>query len=125
MTQPTQMLRQARDLVARGWCQGVPARREDDMRARATEERACKWCATGALEAVMFRENTTWDSLYDSFDLLCSAIEASGYKLWNTSSNLTQSQLDSGRVQRFNDTMGRTQEEVVAVFEEAIAKEAS
>ena len=61
--------------------------------------------------------------MYDCYGLLCGAIEASGYKLWSTSSNLTQDQLDSGRIQRFNDTMGRTQEEVVAVFEQAIAKE--
>ena len=122
MTQPIEMLRQARDLVARGWCQRVPARREDDVQVIVTDDSACRWCATGALMAVMWREVTTWSSMHECYDLLCGAIEASGYKLWSTSSNLTQSQLDGNRVQRFNDTMGRTQEEVVAVFEEAIAK---
>lgn len=124
MTQPIEMLRQARDLVASGWCQGVYSRNEDGHKANAFGEEACDFCATGSLMAAMYRNEATWNDLYECFGILSGAIVDSGFNMSQPASNIHQSDLDSVRIQRFNDTMGRTQEEVVAVFEQAIAKEA-
>ena len=125
MTQPIEMLRQARDLVARGWCQGISARREDGGTVNSTDKSACAFCTTGALTAAMWHNNNTWDALHESYAILYDAIAEAGYNMAQSSANIAQGTFHGVCLNKFNDTLGRTQAEVVAVFDQALAKEAS
>ena len=50
MTQPTQVLRQARDLVAGGWCQGISARREDGSNGQCDRQKRLCFLYYGCLD---------------------------------------------------------------------------
>lgn len=102
MTDALKILKRARSLIAEGWCQGVSAQDANGHCTSVDSVHAVKWCIDGAFCAsagVGYLEAIK--CLSRAFDSPQSII------LWN-------------------DTPGRTQAEVLAAFDRAIAaKEAS
>ena len=119
---PIDMLKEARALVAQGWCQKTAATDAEGFRRNVTDDKACRWCATGAFECVQWRKDgqfTTYDDRHASYALLCAAIDQLGYPMYRPSSR-SQSDLDGARIQLFNDASDRTQDQVVEAFDLAI-----
>lgn len=85
----------ARALVAKGWCQDVYARDADGREVDPKSSNAVAWCALGALRAVSGR--------------------------WQNTIRLVELGLKMG-LTNFNDEPGCTQERVLALYDEAIAK---
>lgn len=95
----------ARALIARGWCQGADAKDAKGRAVDATSTRARSWCVLGAVvgaDPKGFNSKT----FAASCDLLQSVVHQVSLSAWN----------DYGR---------RTQADVLAVFDGAIAKAAS
>ena len=88
----------ARAKVAQGWTQHAAARRADGALSMTKSKDAVCWCAVGAINAVA---TCTGD-----VDLALKVIGV---------------ELGHGLI-LFNDTPGRTQAEVLAVFDRAIAR---
>jgi hypothetical protein len=91
------VLTAARALVERGWTQGEYARHKNGRPIGPAEPNAVCWCATGAIMA-------TGKSL---------AADLAVYHLGDALGD---------SVLRWNDTPGRTQAEVLALFDRAIAR---
>jgi hypothetical protein len=89
-------LREARQRIERGWCQGTWARTGDGAPTHSQDERANQWCALGALSCV--------GALLNGDNFLHMALPA-GWKL----------------VGDFNDAPGRTKEDILALYDRAIA----
>lgn len=89
------VLEEARARVAKGWCQRAYALDADGKPLWATDRRATKWCLRGAVFA----------SAYDDHEepFLCLA------------------RAGVGEGTAWNDKPGRTQAEVIAVLDHAIA----
>lgn len=90
-------LREARALIERGWCQDDPAQDANRNLVCETDPDACRFCAFGAMSRV--------DPLGCADFALTQSARRKGY---------------AGYI-AFNDTPGRTQSEVLALFSEAIA----
>lgn len=88
----------ARDLVAKGWTQGVYARDANDRYTPYGGPNACKFCASGAVAHVT---DIFLQSFEDALTLLKRAIDGKAVVPWN-------------------DASERTQAEVVAAFDRAI-----
>lgn len=97
MSTTVEQLRAARALVERGWCQGVLARNKNGKKCGHRSKHAVCFCALGAL----YRGGLEYWS--DRF--LHDAAE----------------KLGAVNPVCFNDAPGRTQAEVLALFDEAIA----
>jgi hypothetical protein len=93
-------LAEARKLIAQGWTQGEFKRVVDGVEC---------WCISGAIDkaASDYKPNGL------AFAALFHALRADDFYL-SSSTNLIE----------WNDTPGRTQEEVLALIDRAIAKEA-
>lgn len=95
-----EVLREARALVAKGWCQNENAFNSEGKMVHARDPSACRWCVNGALMVasggVIPCQSTAWDRIRDS--------------------NRIPLALDE-----WNDEPERTQAEVVAAFDRAIA----
>lgn len=89
-----EILRRARERIARGWCQHVNARAADGREVEPSD-RAVEWCAVGAV----------WRDV-DALLAVERVLQLRGFSdaLWV-----------------WNDQPGRTQAEVLALFDEAIA----
>jgi len=102
----SEFLREARALIASGWCQGSLARRKWGRGYRQVSPyaaNAVQWCAAGALEALHARLECEEPSAAATY--LTAHIPAAfpyGLDLWN-------------------DLSGRTQDEVLALYDRAIA----
>ncbi len=109
MTSISDKLKQARELLAKGWTQHVSARGPDGYAADALDDRAVCWCIYGAISHVAnVNTNDEWSLLWKPVQDACIAI---GY----TDSPGTK----NGPV-KFNDAPGRTKEEVLAMLDCAI-----
>ncbi len=100
MTNKVQMLTSmiaARNLLAAGWTQGTLARDANGTGVQFQDTAATCFCAMGAIA----RTRTVGDSTGGVF-------------------RLVEKETDIGNLVKFNDTEGRTQAEVVAVFDKAI-----
>jgi hypothetical protein len=97
------MLREARKRVARGWCQGAVARDGDAHAVQAWSADARSWSLLGAILA-SWHDHTSVEPIETSLDALWRAMKRDRLEVWN-------------------DRPGRTQEEVVAAFDRAIALE--
>lgn len=101
MTMTVEILKAARDLLAKGWTQGAYARDEIGLTVGENDKRACRFCSVGAIWAAASRLN-------DGPSEAQSAVE---------------------RIPRarfliaWNDDSRRTQADVLALFDEAIANE--
>ncbi len=102
MTTPiSEVLRKARAVEEQGWTQGAIARNVDAEMVDPDDDDAVCWCAMGAL--IVAEPN--FDRLLDALYVLRSST--------------------NGYVDLFNDAPGRTQQEVIAAFDRAIAAEES
>lgn len=45
------VLKRARAMIVRGWCQGTYACDADGVRVQPNSDMACRWCAAGAVRA--------------------------------------------------------------------------
>lgn len=92
------VLKKARALVARGWCQGAAARARNNRRVATDHAGASRFCAWGALaRAAGPKEHGMREATY----LLCAILKVNG-------------------LSDFNDAKGRTKAEVLAAFDRAI-----
>jgi len=90
-----EVLKEAREKIRQGWCQGGPARDHRDATISTGDPNACKWCLFGALMAVT-----------DDWDGPRAAIkEFTGCSL-----------------AEWNDAPGRTKAEVLALLDKAIER---
>ena len=100
MSDTAQILKNARALVARGWCQGHYAERENGETCDLVSGEAVRWCAEGAIHNATFgAKHWIWREVNDAF---CKAS-------------------DTDHIPSFNDAPGRTQADVLAAFDRAIA----
>lgn len=107
MKDATKMLKQARIDLANGWTQGCYARDQEDRWVKVTDPSACKWCLSGALNLAYARAPIEDMELrYRTFE------SATGTIAWL---------LQSEPVVDWNDKIGRTQEEVLELVDQAIA----
>lgn len=96
---PVEILTAARDLVARGWCQGTMARTRHGCPTAWTLPDAASFCSVGAVQAAAGASEG--ESVYEAFEFFADVI-------------------DRARIPKWNDAPGRTQAEVVAAFDRAI-----
>ena len=94
MSDVADKLREARALIKRGWCQGVPARDAKGNHVDLYGDEACKWCAWGAVRRV------TDSSIALAF--------------------LNQSCGKYSHIVTFNEVRGRQKRQVLAAFDRAI-----
>ncbi len=95
-------LRQARGLLASGWAQDFFARDCDGHFTDYANPKACAWCVIGAVYRVVGEVSNSGPKAERTFLAL-------GFSGWPAAA-------------RWNDTEGRTKEEVLARFDEAIAR---
>ena len=89
-------LKAARQLIEQGWCKGVFAQNNHYLPVDCKSEEACRFCALGALRRVSY-----W------FDLRSEQALAEA--------------LGTHKIGEWNDDPARTKEDVLAVYDKAIA----
>ena len=95
-----EILKQGKERVTKGWCQGVLTRTADGVGVHGTHPLAVRWCATGALNTPLggdFRDNEITAYLF-----------------------LEERILGGRSVILWNNDPKRTQEEVINLFDRAI-----
>lgn len=92
------VLKKARALIEQGWTQGAFKRYTDNP------DRPIEYCAVGAIREASNSE--VWGELYDAGICLSTALRGMAY---------THDPIE------FNDAPGRTREEVLEMFDKAIA----
>jgi hypothetical protein len=95
-----EILKGARAKVAQGWCQHAYALNSLGVSVGVKDEDACRWCPAGAVIAL-----GDFDENQNAYDALLAAAEWPGAPM----------------VTEWNDQKGRTQAEVLAAFDKAIA----
>ena len=93
-----EILTEARGFIERGWTQGICARDSDGEPVPAKDPSACEWCVVGAVWAALPEGRI----ISDYTDLLTG-----------------QAPYD---VALFNDNEDTTKEDILKVFDEAIAR---
>jgi hypothetical protein len=101
----------ARGWIARGWCQRTSARAADGSQVMAADALATQWCAVGACARASFDDIPT-----ERIHLFDNALATLRDVIAARDSNYSRSE----PVAVFNDAHGRTQAEVLAVFDAAI-----
>lgn len=104
------VLNDAADLLApRGrWCRLDLALSDDGMQVEPTSPRACKWCAWGAIQAVA-----------QSGHIAAQALQAASYSI---DGRIGIMPFTAYRLEYWNDQMGRSKREVIALFRKAAAQ---
>lgn len=103
-------LRKARALVAKGWRQGGQARNADGYPCSPCSSEAVAWCVLGACNAVSAAEGVPLQHGTCAFDA------------WSAIGETVRDRIGRVDVVHWNDTEGCTQEEVLALFDETIAR---
>ena len=103
MTEVTELLTEARARIARGWTQGASARDVTGSVTRAWAEEAVCWCAMGAVAC----RDDDWTTAEPAWAALRAAV---GGETW---------------VSEWNDAPGRTQADVLALYDRAIERSRS
>lgn len=93
------VLREARKLLKRGWCQGAPARDAEGLSVGELKPTACRWCLLGAISFASRGE----PALYRKAEKILRV--ATGWEM----------------LALWNDVINRTQAEVLAAVDRAIA----
>lgn len=93
-----QTLKEARKLIEKGWCQWVFAETSDRTTVDVMDVDACRWCASGAIRHAAKDGCNNLDA-YDIFQCV----------------------IGTDYVSEWNDAPDRTQAEVLAAFDKAIA----
>lgn len=100
------MLREARALVTRGWCQGASGEDGDGNAIEPWSSAACRWSIAGALVAVWaYRRRAS----YKREDAIAAFQRANLALLAAV-----------GPLRAWNDAPGRTREDAVTAFDRAI-----
>ena len=113
------LLGAAIEILSRGWTQRATARCSLGMRIAASHADAASWCATGALERGALKLWPTATSPVtnrDRFDAAACAVVMAA--LGEAPGDFKA----CGKLAYWNDTGGRTAEEVVAAFESALER---
>lgn len=100
-----EILRAGRARIERGWCQGAFARDANGHDVLSRSPRARAWCTSGAVE---FDSRPMSAGAFAAHVALCAALPAD----W----------IEDGAAS-WNDAPGRTQAEVLALYDAAIAAE--
>ena len=98
MTNAIDGLKQARELVARGWTQYVYARDSAGCYITLYNKGACSFCMVGSLLRVSNHDRPLFRRMYNELFKHCGGVN----------------------VETFNDNPRRTKEAVLAVFDNAI-----
>ena len=93
-----EVLVKARALIAKGWCQGAVSRSGDGTEVPHLSDLACSWCIVGAVCAVGKTSAPALDALR----------RVTGVR--------------NGYLDNWNDAPERTQADVLAAFDETIAR---
>ena len=108
----TKILENSVSLLKRGWCQIDMAQNEEGGYASVIGEYTVRWCAYGAIlcSALRYKMGTNTD-VSEAANILLDANQIKG-----------DAHIDDilGRVAEWNDADGRTQEDVVSAFENAV-----
>ena len=101
------VLKEAREFLLRGWCQGCPAQNEKGEKVPPNSNEAISWCATGAISAALDVKFIT-----DSND--------EGIRAWLALDTACQSLFNNACVVTWNDEEGVTESDILELYEEAI-----
>lgn len=104
-----EVLKQARELVKQGWCQNAFAQNGEGEQVSTWSNRACKFCAWGAIRAVVDGDHEAEDG----------AVRALVRALGKNPEAVT------GAIVNWNDAFGRKQIDVIEAFDLAIEQEAN
>lgn len=109
----------ARDKIAKpnGWIQDHYAADANGRVCPETAPEAACFCADGALYAASNVWNLINDDYFNTMEVVRDAADALYIAIYGT----TPTDSRHGGIIQWNDAKGRTQEEVVAVFDKAIA----
>ena len=99
-----QILTEAYALIERGWVQGWDARNRYGKMVQALTPDACAWCLTGALTKAATHLHLREEDRQRAYELVAAALPTG----------------ESRFVVVFNDSPGRTKEQVLAVLDDAI-----
>lgn len=99
---PLTLLQNTRALIVRGWNQGTFAQNAKGEAVTSGDPEACSWCLIGALGTAAKDHETAFDRAYDILRKLMP-IGSYSLSLWN-------------------DLPGRTQADVLALIDRAIAQ---
>ena len=107
------ILVKAQKLIEQGWCQGEFARDENDESVSPYSEKACSWCASGAIKTAIISYHHTSPNPYHLLKEIISnkPIEYSTI-IFN----------DSDAIAAFNDHPKTTQNDILELFDKAIAR---
>ena len=109
-------LKEVRDIISRGWCQGWDARDETGKMVFHSDKKACSWCLIGAIAKatdngvgnVVFRSEEENNLFHNCVVQLIETInpdERAGFALTE-----------------WNDIRGRKKDEVLSVVDKTIAR---
>ena len=102
------LLQAARDLLAKsGWCRGVNAKSERGKWASLASPRACKFCASGAIQRAGIERGASEETISEACQQL--GIQASFQSI------------AVGLVD-FNDTVARSKQDVLRLFDAVLDK---
>jgi hypothetical protein len=105
-----ELLREAKHLIAySGWTQGCSARNLDRKPVAVSDPAAVAFCATGAIERAAYKN---LDAAFDKGRVLHALAHGMG-------GNGVHSATES--VIQFNDALGRTVDQVLTMYDRAIA----
>src|SRR5215510_9152762 len=87
----SQILRDAAEIVARGWCQGAWAQDKNDESVAPCSDDAVKWCAIGAL--ILAVRSQPCPDIAGALTALGRAIRMASASQWNDNPKRTQAQV--------------------------------
>jgi hypothetical protein len=103
MTEVVEKLQEARALIERGWCKFASAKTAHGNHVDPTSEYAVSWCAYGAITRVEPDSNEAFVALLMRLELPAE---------WD----------DENAIGDYNDDVRTTKEDILALFDRAIAK---
>lgn len=103
---PVTLLKRARKLINKGWCQRASARDAFGRPRDAKAKDAASYCILGALCAADFNSGGSSDAHKTSLNGLFRIIDRKNEGLYGLSG--------------YNDTTGRTKQEILSLFDQAI-----
>jgi hypothetical protein len=112
VAQPLEVLTRARDLIASGWVQHTLAVDEHGASVQPESERAVKWCVIGAMEAATYYEPESVPHAY-----MMKYMQT----LWNAANLNYMIDVKSGNIPVVNDTVLKSHEQIVHLFDKTIA----
>ena len=120
-----ELLKTARDHIAKGWCQRAFARTAEGIGVRSHNPNACSFCTLGAIYAVVdvLPVSIRYYDLCALSDAVTNALNVAIKK--SGTKGIPYSTQNSESIARWNDYPERTKEEVLAVYDSAIQAESA